>query len=84
MRSTTVSGNSAGAVLAQGAASSSVVVYISDIITDCTVSGNSFWGVFMRPGLLNLFVTNSTISGNSANTGFPDGDSGGGIFDGAG
>jgi predicted outer membrane repeat protein len=78
MRSTTVSGNSAGGVLAQGGG----VIFGGSIqvtITDCTVSGNSFWGGIHATGLANLFVADSTISGNSANTGFPDGDSGGGI-----
>src|SRR6478752_1771 len=78
MRSTTVSGNSAGGVLAQGGG----VIFGGSIqvtITDCTVSGNSFWGGIHATGLTNLFVTDSTISGNSANTGFPGGDIGGGI-----
>jgi predicted outer membrane repeat protein len=48
-------------------------------ITDCTISGNSFYGGIRATGLTNLTVTNSTISGNSVNTGFPPGDSGGGI-----
>ena len=38
------------------------------------------WGGIHATGLTNLTVTNSTISGNSANTGFPGGDSGGGIY----
>jgi parallel beta-helix repeat protein len=79
MRSTTVSGNSAGGVLAQGGG----VIFGGSIqvtVTDCTVSGNSFWGGIHATGLTNLTVTNSTISGNSANTGFPGGDSGGGIY----
>src|SRR6476660_4176969 len=79
MRSTTVSGNSAGGVLAQGGG----VIFgggIQVTVTDCTVSGNSFWGGIHATGLTNLTVTNSTISGNSANTGFPGGDSGGGIY----
>jgi len=79
MRSTTVSGNSAGGVLAQGGG----VIFGGSIqvtITDCTVSGNSYWGGIHASGLTNLFVTDSTISGNSANTGFPGGDSGGGIY----
>jgi predicted outer membrane repeat protein len=79
MRSTTVSGSSAGGVLAQGGG----VIFGGSIqvtVTDCTVSGNSFWGGIRATGLTNLTVTNSTISGNSANTGFPGGDSGGGIY----
>ena len=79
IRSTAVSGNSAGGVLAQGGG----VIFGGSIqvtVTDCTVSGNSFWGGIHATGLTNLTVTNSTISGNSANTGFPDGDSGGGIY----
>jgi len=79
MRSTTVSGNSAGGVLAQGGG----VIFGGSIqvtITDCTVSGNTYWGGIHATGLTNLFVTDSTISGNSANTGFPGGDSGGGIY----
>ena len=79
IRSTTVSGNSAGGVLAQGGG----VIFGGSIqvtVTDCTVSGNSFWGGIHATGLTNLTVTNSTISGNSANTGFPGGDSGGGIY----
>ena len=48
-------------------------------ITDCTISDNSFYGGIRATGLTNLTVTNSTISGNSVDTGFPPGDSGGGI-----
>lgn len=68
--STTVSGNSAGGVVAApnffgGRA------YIT--ITDCTISGNSAEGGIFGAATL-LTVANSTISGNSAGT------SGGGIF----
>ena len=65
IRSTAVSGNSAGGVLAQGGG----VIFGGSIqvtVTDCTVSGNSFWGGIHATGLTNLTVTNSTISGNSA------------------
>lgn len=77
IRSTTVSDNSAGGVVAHpnGGFGDSVQV----TITDCTISGNSFWGGINTAGVTNLTVTNSTISGNSANTGFPGGDIGGGI-----
>jgi len=43
------------------------------------ISGNSFYGGIHAEGAPNLTITNSTISGNSANAGFPAGDSGGGI-----
>lgn len=79
IRNTTVSDNSAGGVLAQGGG----VIFGGSIqvtVTNCTVSGNSFWGGIHATGVTNLFVTDSTISGNSANTGFPDGDIGGGIY----
>jgi predicted outer membrane repeat protein len=77
IRSTTVSDNSGGGFVAtpNGGFGDSVQA----TITDCTISGNSFWGGIHADGLTNLFVTNSTISGNSANAGFPAGDSGGGI-----
>ena len=48
-------------------------------ITDCTISGNSFYGGVHAEGMPTLTVINSTISGNSADAGFPAGDSGGGI-----
>ncbi len=77
IRSTTVSGNLEGGIVA------SVDVFVGSglqlTITDCTVSGNSRFGGIHCEGAPNLAVINSTISGNSANAGFPAGDSGGGI-----
>ena len=74
IRSTTVSGNSLGGVVANAGPS-----FVNVFITDCTISGNSAYGGIHAEGTPNLTVTNSTISGNSANAGFPVGDSGGGI-----
>ena len=79
IRSTTVSDNSGGGVVAQGGG----VIFGGSVqvtITDCTVSGNSYWGGIHATGIASLFITDSTIRGNSANTPFPDGDSGGGIY----
>ena len=77
IRSTTVSGNLEGGIVAN------VDVFVGSglqlTITDCTVSGNSRFGGIHCEGAPNLAVINSTISGNSANAGFPAGDSGGGI-----
>jgi predicted outer membrane repeat protein len=75
IRSTTVSGNSAGGVVALSGKS-----FVNVFITDCTISGNSYYGGIHAEGAPNLTVSNSTISGNSANAGFPAGDRGGGIY----
>jgi hypothetical protein len=76
IRSTTVSGNLEGGIVANvGGFGTSLQV----TITDCTISGNSRFGGIHAEGAPNLRVTNSTISGNSANAGFPAGDRGGGI-----
>jgi hypothetical protein len=76
IRSTTVSGNLEGGIVANvGGFGTQVHV----TITDCTMSGNSRFGGIHAEGAPNLTVTNSTISGNSANAGFPAGDRGGGI-----
>jgi hypothetical protein len=66
--STTVSGNSAGGVVAAPNIFGGLA-YIT--ITDCTISGNLGGGIF--GAATKLTVANSTISGNSAGT------SGGGI-----
>ncbi|MGC1321712.1 MAG: right-handed parallel beta-helix repeat-containing protein [Candidatus Udaeobacter sp.] len=77
IRSTTVSGNLEGGIFA------SVDVFVGSglqlTISDCTISGNSLFGGIHCEGAPNVAVTNSTISGNSANAGFPAGDTGGGI-----
>ena len=76
IRSTTVSGNLEGGIVANVAGFG---ISLQVTITDCTISGNSRFGGIHCEGAPNLTVTNSTISGNSANAGFPAGDSGGGI-----
>ena len=76
IRSTTVSGNLEGGIVANV---SGFGIGLQVTITDCTISGNSRFGGIHAEGAPNLTVTNSTISGNSANAGFPAGDRGGGI-----
>jgi hypothetical protein len=75
IRSTTVSGNLEGGIVANV---SGFGIGLQVTITDCTISGNSRFGGIHAEGAPNLTVTNSTISGNSANAGFPAGDRGGG------
>ena len=76
IRSTTVSSNSAGGVVANVGGAG---VRVDVTITDSTGSGNSYYGGIHAEGGPNVTIINSTISGNSANAGFPAGDSGGGI-----
>jgi Right handed beta helix region len=73
IRSTTVSGNLGGGIVANVGGFG---VTLQVTITDCTISGNSAYGGIHFEGVPTLTVTNSTISGNSANAGQG---SGGGI-----
>jgi hypothetical protein len=73
IRSTTVSGNLGGGIVANVGGFG---ITLQVTITDCTISGNSSYGGIHCEGVPTLTVTNSTISGNSANAGQG---SGGGI-----
>jgi predicted outer membrane repeat protein len=66
IRSTTVSGNLGGGIVANVGGFG---ITLQVTITDCTISGNSSYGGIHCEGVPTLTVTNSTISGNSANAG---------------
>jgi hypothetical protein len=66
IRSTTVSGNLEGGIVANVGGFG---ITLQVTITDCTISGNSSYGGIHAEGAPNLAITNSTISGNSANAG---------------
>ena len=66
IRSTTVSGNLAGGIIANVGGFG---ITLQVTITDCTISGNSGYGGIHAEGIPSLTVINSTISGNSANAG---------------
>lgn len=66
IRSTTVSGNLGGGIVANVGGFG---ITLQVTITDCIISGNSSYGGIHAEGAPNLAISNSTISGNSANAG---------------